>query len=154
KAVCCDEGDRVSAGALVARLEVPDLASRVTQKRAEVRESEARLRLLEAGPRYEEVAEQRLRVERARRWRDLGQHDLIEQRRALAEELAALDKQAARYRAEREAAEAALQRQQVLRRQGATSAEECRETEKRLQVSQALLEQSQADKRARQAKGT
>src|SRR5262249_57730526 len=37
KAVCCDEGDRVSAGALVARLEVPDLASRVTQKRAEVR---------------------------------------------------------------------------------------------------------------------
>jgi putative peptide zinc metalloprotease protein len=64
--VYCDEGDRVSPGAPVVRLEVPDLASRLAQKRAEVREAQAKLRLLEAGPRHEEVVEQRYRVERAR----------------------------------------------------------------------------------------
>ena len=71
-----DEGDRVSPGAPVARLEVPGLESRLAQKQAELGEARARLRLLEIGPRPEEVAEQRRRVERARRWRDLAQRDL------------------------------------------------------------------------------
>src|SRR5262249_28408511 len=74
--VCCDEGDRVSPGSPVARLEVPDLASRLAQKQAEVREAQARLRLLEAGPRSEEVAEQHLRVARAKTWHDLARQDL------------------------------------------------------------------------------
>src|SRR5262249_42402213 len=80
--VYCDEGDRVSPGAAVARLEVPDLASRLAQKKAEVREGEARLRLLEAGPRYEEVVEQRLRLQRAQAWRDLARQDLRRHRHA------------------------------------------------------------------------
>ena len=79
--VYCDEGDRVSPGAPVARLEVPDLASRLAQKRAEVREAQARLRLLEVGPRPEEVVEQRRRVERARAWHDLARQDLTRLRR-------------------------------------------------------------------------
>jgi hypothetical protein len=45
--VRCDEGDRVSPGTLLARLDVPDLASRIAQKHAEVREAKARLQLLE-----------------------------------------------------------------------------------------------------------
>src|SRR5262249_34969171 len=71
-----DEGERVYPGALVARLEVPDLDSQLAQKRAAVREAAARLRLLEAGPRPEEVAEQRGRVQRAQAWRDLAAQDL------------------------------------------------------------------------------
>jgi multidrug efflux pump subunit AcrA (membrane-fusion protein) len=62
RAVYFEEGDRVAARALVARLEVPNLDSRVQEKRAEVREVEARLRLVEAGPRPEEVEAQRARV--------------------------------------------------------------------------------------------
>jgi multidrug resistance efflux pump len=46
-----DEGDRVSAGAVVARLDVPDLAPRIAQKKAEIAESGAKLRLLQFGPR-------------------------------------------------------------------------------------------------------
>src|SRR5262245_34007703 len=57
-----DEGAAVSAGAVLAVIDVPDLASRAEQKRAEVREARARLRLLEAGPRPEEVSLQRRRV--------------------------------------------------------------------------------------------
>jgi HlyD family secretion protein len=38
-----DEGDRVSPGGLVARLDIPDLPSRLAQKRAEVTELTARL---------------------------------------------------------------------------------------------------------------
>ena len=44
--VYCEEGDQVSPGAPVARLEVSDLASRLAQKQAEVREAQAKLRLL------------------------------------------------------------------------------------------------------------
>jgi HlyD family secretion protein len=53
--VYLDEGDRVSPGEPVARLHVSDLESRLAQKRAEVREAEAKLRLLEAGPRAENL---------------------------------------------------------------------------------------------------
>src|SRR5262249_37449562 len=57
--IYADEGDRVNVGAPVARLEIPDLGTRTAQKRAEIEEAEARLRLLNAGPKPEEEAEQR-----------------------------------------------------------------------------------------------
>src|SRR5262249_43198758 len=46
KEIHFDEGDRISSGVLLAQLEVPDLASRLTRKQAEVRESQARLLML------------------------------------------------------------------------------------------------------------
>ena len=104
EAVHFEEGDHVSTGAVVARLRVPDLASRSAQKLAEVRESEARLRLLEAGPREEEIVEQRRRVERMKTWRDLAAKDLAHARQALQEELERLDKQIVQQRAELDAA--------------------------------------------------
>src|SRR5262249_25163346 len=78
-----DEGDRVSTGAVIARLEVPDLSTRLTQKLAEVSEARAKLKLLEAGPRYEEVEQQRRRVERMKTWRDLAGKDLEHARQGL-----------------------------------------------------------------------
>lgn len=45
-----DEGQRVPAGAVVLRLEVPDLASQLARKQAEVAEAEAKWRLQLAGP--------------------------------------------------------------------------------------------------------
>ncbi len=148
-----DEGDRVSPGMLVVRLEVPDLESRLEQKRAEVRESEARLRLLEVGPRSEEIREQRQRVERARSWRELARQDLSRTKQALVEELARLDQQIAQHHAEREATRDAAERARMLASKSAISAAEVREAEKQYQVSHAQLEQAQAEKRARQAKG-
>ncbi len=69
--IYCDQGGFVSPGAPVVRLEIPDLESRLACKWAEVNEAEAKLRLLKTGPRAEEIADQRSRIERAIRWRDL-----------------------------------------------------------------------------------
>jgi len=154
KVVYFDEGDRVSPGTPVARLEVPDLTSRVAQKQAEVREAQAQLRLLEKGPRPEELAEQRRRVERARVWRDLAKEDLTHARQALQEELARLDKQVAQYRVERDTAQDALERTKSLRAKAIVSEEEFREAEGRFQVAQAQLAQAQFQKRHREALGT
>src|SRR5262249_36611264 len=97
-----DEGERVPAGALVACLEVPDLESRLAQSKAGIRESQAKLRLLEVGPRLEEVREQRYRVERAKEWHDLAEKDLARARKAFTEDLKRLDEDITQRRVERD----------------------------------------------------
>ena len=157
QAISCDEGDRVSAGTLIARLEVPDLASRLAQRRAELREARANLRLLEEGPRPREVVEQRRRAERAAAWRDLARQDLAHARESLHKELARLEKQVAQHDAELEHALASLERARRLR-DGRTanviSGEEYGEVEMRCRVCRAQLEQARAEREARQALGT
>jgi multidrug efflux pump subunit AcrA (membrane-fusion protein) len=154
QSVCYDEGDRVSPGAVVTHLEVPDLASRLSQKQAELREAGARLRLLEAGTRYEELAEQRQRVDRAHAWRDLAGRDLERIRKAHAEELSRLEKQSAARTAELEQARLALERTRKLVGQGAASPQEHDEAEARCRVCQALRDQAEAERRACGARGT
>lgn len=149
-----DEGDRVSPAAVVARLEVPDLASRIAQKQAEIREAEAKLRLLEIGPRPEEVAEQESRVERMEKWRDLARQDLTRARQAYEEELFRLDQQIAQYTAERTAASDAHERAKELRKKGAMPLEQFQEAQRRFEVAEAVLAQSQFQKRHRVALGT
>jgi multidrug efflux pump subunit AcrA (membrane-fusion protein) len=149
-----EEGDRVSAGAPIVRFEIPDLASRLRQKRAEEREAQAMLSLLEAGPRYEEIEEQRQRVERMKTWRDLAKKDLGHARQALQEELTRLDQQIAQNRAELDAARDAFERAEDLRTRGAISVQEYREAERRLRVAQTQLAQALSQKRHRQALGT
>jgi multidrug resistance efflux pump len=148
------EGDRVSPGALVARLEVPGLESRLAQKRSEVREAQTRLRLVEAGPRYEEVEGQRRRVDRARDWRDRARHDLERARQALRQELARLDKQVGQHRAELDFARESFERVKALGSKKVVSAEEYGEAEKRCKVARSQWDQARALKRSRQAQGT
>ncbi|MCI0361327.1 MAG: efflux RND transporter periplasmic adaptor subunit [Planctomycetaceae bacterium] len=149
-----DEGDRISPAAVVARLEVPDLASRIAQKQAEIREAEAKLRLLEIGPRPEEVAEQESRVERMEKWRDLARQDLSRARQAYEEELFRLDRQIAQYTAEQTAASDAYQRAKELRKKGAIPPEQVQEAQRRFEVAEAILAQGQFQKRHRLALGT
>jgi multidrug efflux pump subunit AcrA (membrane-fusion protein) len=146
-----DEGDRVSPGALIALLEVPDLASRLAQKRAEVREAQAKLRLLQAGPRYEEVEQQRLRVERMKTWRDLARKDLEHARQALQEELARLSQLIDQNRADLDAARDGYERAKSLRSKGAAAQDQLEEAKRKHQVAQATLAQAQSQKRQRQA---
>jgi multidrug resistance efflux pump len=152
--VYCDEGDPVSPDSPVARLEVSDLATRLAQKRAEVRETRARLRLLEAGPRYEEVVEQRRQVKRTEAWRDLARQDLERLRQAFEEEMTRLDKQIAQRQAELAAARDASRRAERLLAGNGISPEQHEEAVRRHQVCQARLEQARAEKGSRQAKGT
>ncbi|MBV8611662.1 MAG: hypothetical protein JO034_29990, partial [Singulisphaera sp.] len=154
KEVACDEGDRASAGQLVARLEVPDLTSRLAQKHAERREARAKLRLLEIGPRPEVVAEQRRRVDRAKAWWELAQQDLARTRQAHQDELARLDHQIAQHRAELDFTTIALELSRKLLDKGAVSHEQYREEEMKHLVSLAQLEQAKAQRHARLAEGT
>jgi multidrug efflux pump subunit AcrA (membrane-fusion protein) len=154
KEVYFDEGDRVSPGTPVATLEVPDLVSRLAQKRAEAREAQAKLRLLEAGPRSEEVSQQRLRVERMRAWCDLAKNDLAHARQALQEELDRLDEQIAQQRAEFEPAHEAYLRGRALLSKAAITEEQFEEGQRKFQVTKATLAQAQSEKRHREALGT
>ncbi|MCI0456344.1 MAG: HlyD family efflux transporter periplasmic adaptor subunit [Gemmataceae bacterium] len=152
KTIHFDEGDRVSSGVLLAQLEVPDLASRLARKQAEVRESQARLLMLEVGPRKEVIDEQRQRVARALKWRALGAQDLKRSQEAYKEEMARLDRLIAQYAAELDFAEKSLAR---LKKAGNVfTPEELELAEKKGQVHQAQLQQARAHKQARQALGT
>src|SRR5262245_2050987 len=154
QAVYFTEGERVSPGALVARLEVPDLASRLAQKQAEITETQAKLKLLEIGPRPEEVAEQRLRVTRMTNWRDLAEKDLDHALKALKEELARLDKAIAQAAAELNAARDAYERARQLWNGKALGEEQYREAERRFLSAQAQVSQVESQKRHREALGT
>ena len=148
-----DEGEEVYAGAPVARLEIPDLDSQLAQKRAAVREAAARLRMLEAGARPEEVAEQRGRVKRAEAWRDLAEQDLGRVRRVLREELVESDKGVERHLAEQQVAERALERVRRLRQRAAATDEQCDEADKQLKLAQAMRQQAEARRQALREKG-
>jgi multidrug efflux pump subunit AcrA (membrane-fusion protein) len=153
-AIQFEEGDQVSPGASVARVDVPGLASRLAQKRAERDEARARLRLLEIGPRPEEVAEQRRRVDRAQQWRNLARGDLKRTQRAFERDLDRLDKQVAARRAELDAAADRYRRARALVERKAIAAEELREALEKYLVGQAHLAEAEAAHRAAQAKGT
>jgi hypothetical protein len=150
----CDEGGWVSPRAVVVRLEVPDLARHLTQKRAEVRESEAKRRLPEVGPRPEEVAEQRSRVERVRGWRDLARRDLARAQKSFEAELTRLDRQVEQQRAELVYAEEARARAQQQSYGRVLGKQEYQQSEKQVRVSRAQLEQAEAQRRSRQAAST
>jgi len=60
-----DEGQQVSRSCEIARLAIPDLANRIARKEAERCEAAAKLKLLCAGPRVEEIAQQQCQVDAA-----------------------------------------------------------------------------------------
>lgn len=152
-AVHVQEGERVSPGAPVAELRIPDLSSRMVRVQAEIEEAEAALRLLEAGARPEEIAEQRGEVDRARAWRDLAVRELDQARIAFQEDLTRLGEQVAQYQAEREYADKARDRAESLLAKNAISTEDYLETTRNYRVAQAQLDQAEAERRAHQARG-
>src|SRR5262249_32946539 len=151
--VSFDEGERVAPGAVIARLEVPDLESRLAQSKAALRESQAKLRLLEVGPRPEELREQGYRVERAREGRDLAEKDLARVRKALAEELKRLEEDITQRRIERDHAREIKARRDRLAGTGGVGAEEREAVEKQVLLAEAQYEQAHARKRTREVLG-
>jgi HlyD family secretion protein len=149
-----EEGSRVDAGAVIAVLEIPDLASRIAEKSAERDEARARLALLEAGTRAEERAGQRRRVEVATAGRDMAAQHLTRAAEAHRAELARLESVVTQARAEMQFAVEQLENRRRLQGQGAASPAEISEAVKNLDVARALLTQAEAQSRVRQALGT
>ena len=154
KEVHFDEGDQVSSGAVVARIEVPDLQSMIAQKTAAVREVRANLQRLEIGARPEEVQEQRARVERAQQWRNLSINDLARSREGLKEELARFDQQIVLHQAEVAFAQQSVAQSERLYRKGVLAGEQLRSEKKKAQVAEGLWQQALSQKRTREASGT
>lgn len=148
-----DEGDHIEAGAVLARFEVPELNSLLSQKEAEINEVKALLRRLEAGPRLEEVAEQRERVSRAISWRDLAEQDLRRAKIAFEEELANLSLKVSQAESELEYQRAIFQQAQQLYEKGGLAGQQLLSEKKQLQINESQLYQFQAIKRAREAEG-
>ena len=149
-----DEGSKVAPGTRLALLEVPDLESQTERKRAEIRESEAKLRLLKVGSRPEQLAEERLHVERAKNWRDLASRDLDRAIVSLRSELTDLEQQIRQHQLETERAADTYSRDKILFNRQALQLNELKESQKKWQVFDAQWKQAQARKQAREADGT
>jgi multidrug efflux pump subunit AcrA (membrane-fusion protein) len=148
KSLECREGDLLAAGSTLAQLEIPDLTSRMTQKRAEVKEAEAMLRLLVCGTRPEELVEQGRRVLRAQAWRDKSRKEL---KVALEEDKQQIANKVEQYRSELEFAHQSFDRSRELFASRVLSGEALEHAEKEFQVKQAQIAQAIAEQSARQA---
>ncbi|MEX2139193.1 MAG: HlyD family efflux transporter periplasmic adaptor subunit [Pirellulales bacterium] len=154
KQVLYEEGDTVQAGALVVRIQVPDLDSRIAQKKAQLHEVDAELLLLKTGAREEELAEQRKRIERAREWRDLAQNDLASATEAFGNDVRRLDQKVAQYQAEVQQALNTVERSGKLLKKNLVSAQQHEENQRRVEVAKALSNQAEAEKGSAASLGT
>jgi putative peptide zinc metalloprotease protein len=154
KAVAGDEGEHVSQGQRVALLDVPDLDSRIAQKRAEVVESEAQLALLRTGATQEELDDARHRVARAIEWRDLAQTDLERSQEAFTKNLARLDQKKVQVHAQlKQAHETALKWKELFEKH-ALSEQQFHEAVTSYRMAKAELAQVTSEKAALKSTGT
>ena len=148
------EGQSVQTNSPVVLLDIPDLASKILEKKAEIGEAAAKLKLLEAGPRKEEIHEQRLKVTRAKDWRTLAEQDLVRKRKALEEELTRLNETIRQHNVELENARENLSQSRLLVEKKALALDQLREWDKKHQIAQSLVNQAEAQRRERVTLGT
>ena len=148
------EGQSVRTDSPIVLLDIPDLASRILEKKAEIGEAAAKLKLLEAGPRKEEIHEQRLKVARAKDWRTLAEQDLVRKRKALEEELTRLNEAIRQHNVELENARENLSQSRLLVEKKALALDQLREWDKKHQIAQSLVNQAEAQRRERVTVGT
>lgn len=154
KQVAGDEGDHVSAGQRVALLDVPDLASKIASKRAEVRETEAQLELLKTGTRQEELDEARERVERATEWRDLASSDLERSGKAVEKNLVRLDNKIVEADVALKQAQEDVARWTALHKKKVVTDQELHEAQTRVKMYKAKLAQARNEKSSEESVGT
>lgn len=153
KSVYRREGDAVERETLIAELELPDLVSQIARKHSEIQEVDAALKRLQMGPRPEEVAEQRARIERAIAWRDLAVQDLARANSGLRHEIVRLDHQIQQSQTELNYTINSVHRAAKLYNVGALAGDQYRSEYKRYELSASQLAQAKAAKLARQAEG-
>ncbi|HET6880097.1 MAG TPA: efflux RND transporter periplasmic adaptor subunit [Pirellulales bacterium] len=154
KEVAGEEGTHVSAGERVALLEVPDLESKIAGKQAELRETEAQLRLLKTGTRQEELDDARERVERAVEWRDLAKADLKRAQAACEKNLARLEQKGVEAVASLKQAIEDVERMSDLYRRRVVSEQQLHEAQTAYKKAKAQLAQVRSEKAAEESVGT
>ncbi|HEX3869258.1 MAG TPA: efflux RND transporter periplasmic adaptor subunit, partial [Pirellulales bacterium] len=143
------EGDHVSPSDVIGYLEIPELPSRIEQQRAIIREAEARLHLLQIGPRKEEIDDAQQRLERAEAWHQLAASNLQRNKLALNEDLARLDQRIGSAKTALEHAKSTLERAVVLRKQNVVSPQQFDELQKQVEIDRSSVEQALLERQGR-----
>jgi putative peptide zinc metalloprotease protein len=148
-----DEGDQLTKGAVIARIDVPDLESLISQKSSALKEAQANLRRLNVGPRVEEIAEQQAKIKRAQNWRDLAARDLSQARQVLKEELLRFDQQISQQKTELDYAQQSLTQSERLLRKGVLAGQQFRSEKRKVEIAETIWRQALTQKRTREAAG-
>lgn len=131
-----NEGDRISSGQLIARLDSDDLEAELAQAQASLANAEAQLAELEAGSRVEDIAQAQAALEQA-------QARLANARSGSAlEEIAQAQAQVKSAQATAELAQQRVQRYRQLEREGAISEYEYQEYLTQQRSTEAALQQA------------
>jgi multidrug resistance efflux pump len=149
--VLVDEGDRVRAGDLLARISDRDLRAGLSQIEAEIDHKAAILRMLEMGPRPEEIELARKEGAKARTERDHAARQLAEGRRIQVEDLARQKAAVAKAEGELASSRKNLERVQALAGSGLIARQEVEDAAQRVAVRQNELAEEQAKLRMVQA---
>jgi multidrug resistance efflux pump len=138
---------------VIARLEDPEIDCKLAQKQAERKEAEAQLRLLEIGTRPEEIACQRNCVENAARWHAQAAADLERMRKALEQDLVALDERISEAELQRERADSDHARVEALSNASVATREELEKADHARRIARVRVLVASADRRARESRG-
>jgi multidrug resistance efflux pump len=148
-----EDGSQVAAGDKLIELRAPDLLSQIETKEAELRESEAKLTLLRAGPRPQEIADQEERVKRLLAWYELGKHEVETARKALDHELQALEHRIESVKTEHQYVKDAVAQSERLNRLGALAGAQLKQERTQLDILKARMGQAEADYASRATEG-
>jgi HlyD family secretion protein len=135
-------------------MEVPDLASRIAQKQADIEAGAAKLKLLQVGARHEELLEAHRNVHRLTEWRDLAEQDLDRARLALKSEMRQLDELLRQDRIEIEYAHTTFLRTRDAFDRNAMSQQEFDDSKKKYECAEVLMEQHKAQQQQKKEMGT
>jgi multidrug efflux pump subunit AcrA (membrane-fusion protein) len=149
-----DEGDSIKGGSVLGIMEVPDLASRIAQKQADIEAAAAKLKLLQVGARHEELLEAHRNVQRLTEWRDLAEQDLERAQAALKSELKQLDELLHQDKIEIEYARVTYLRTKDAFDRAAMSQQEIDDAKKKYECAEVLIEQHKAQQQQRREIGT
>lgn len=151
--VLVEDGNLVNEGDALVELHAPDLISNIEAKEAELKESEANLARLKAGPRAEEVADQESRVNRMKAWCDLGRLEVETTSTALKHQLKALEHRVTQAQTQLTYAQAAFVQSQRLNKLGALADVQLQRERAQLDVLQERLGEVKSEQSGRETEG-
>jgi putative peptide zinc metalloprotease protein len=140
-----DEGDAVNKGDLIAVLSQRDLAPELQQVNAEINEKHAKLKMLQVGPRREEIAFAKKQVETAETAQEHALKRYNEAKRMYAERLSRAKSVLEKAEERLKYAKAAWQRAKSLLEEGLTSKKDSEEAEEQLAIREKEFEEAQAE---------
>jgi multidrug resistance efflux pump len=142
--VLVDEGDQVGTGTLLVRLSDRDLRAELSQIEAEIDHKSAVLKMLEIGPRPEEIDLAQKEIATARTERDHAARQLAEARRIHAQDLARQKAAVAKAAGELGSARRDLERVRALAAAGLVARQEGEDATQRVAVRENELAEEQA----------